>query len=73
MIVVVMVVVMVMAMVVLTMMVMMPAGKGPAFGIERRLDLLRAAAKPLNHVADHMIEPDPQPVAQKLRRQMPVA
>lgn len=46
---------------------------GAAFGIERRLDLGDAGAKPLHHRLDHMIAADAQAFCHDLRRQMPVA
>jgi hypothetical protein len=49
------------------------AGIGAAFGIERRLDLDDARAKPLHHRLDDVIAPDPQAFWHDLRRQMPIA
>src|SRR5450432_1175936 len=49
------------------------AGIGAAFGIERRLDLDHARAKPLHHRLDHMVAPDPQAFRHDLGRQMAVA
>ena len=49
------------------------AGIGAALGIERRLDLDDAGAKPLHHRLDDMIAPDAQALWHDLRRQMTVA
>src|SRR4051794_13141250 len=46
---------------------------GAAFGIEWRLDLNDARAKPLDHCLDDVIATDAQAFARDLGRQMPVA
>ena len=48
-------------------------GIGAAFGIERRLDLDHARAKPLHHRLDDMVAPYPQAARRDLGRQMTVA
>ena len=52
---------------------MAAAGIGAAFGIERRLDLDDARAKPLHHRLDDVIAPDTQTLGHDLCRQMPIA
>jgi len=49
------------------------SGIGAAFGIERRLDLDDARAKPLHHRLDDVVAADAQTFWHDLRRQMPVA
>jgi hypothetical protein len=56
-----------------TCMSMAGIGIGAAFGIERRLDLDDARAKPFHHRLDHMIAPDPQTLGHDLGRQMAIA
>jgi hypothetical protein len=51
----------------------MGGGIGPAFGVERRLDLDDAGAQPLHHLLDDVIAADAQTPARDLRRQMPIA
>ena len=46
---------------------------GAAFGIERRLDLDDARAKPLHHRLDDVIPADAQALADDLRRQVAIA
>ena len=46
---------------------------GATFGIERRLDLDDAGAKPLYHRLDHVIPADAQAPGHDLGRQMPIA
>ncbi len=46
---------------------------GAAFGIERRQHGFHGGAQPLQHVLDDMIVADPQPITEKLGRQVPVA
>jgi hypothetical protein len=48
-------------------------GIGPAFGIERRLDLDHPRAKPLHHGFDDVIAADAQGFGHELRRQMAIA
>jgi hypothetical protein len=49
------------------------AGIGTTFRIERRLDLDNAGTKPFHHGLDHMVMADAKPLADDLRRQVPVA
>ena len=49
------------------------SGIGAAFGIERRLDLDDARAKPLHHRLDDMVAADAQALRHDLGRQMAVA
>jgi hypothetical protein len=46
---------------------------GPAFRLERALDLHHLGAQPLEHVGDHVILTDAQPFRPDLRLQVPVA
>jgi hypothetical protein len=48
-------------------------GIGPAFGIERRLDLDHPRAKPLHHGLDDVVSANAQGFGHELRRQMAVA
>jgi hypothetical protein len=48
-------------------------GIGSGFGIEWRIDRLDMAAKALDHFLDDMVGTDPDPVAEQLHRQMPIA
>ena len=67
-----MVIVMSMPVLIMVLVVTMPA-IGPAFRVERRLDLGNMRAKPFQHVGDDMIATDQDTVGEDLRRQMPVA
>lgn len=49
------------------------AGIGATFGIERRLDLDKAAAEAPDHVGDDVVAPDAQSARRDLGRQMAVA
>jgi hypothetical protein len=60
-------------MVVVPMILAGAGGISAAFGIERRLDLDYARAKPLHHLLDHVVAPDAQTPGHDLRRQMAVA
>jgi hypothetical protein len=53
--------------------VMVAAGIGATFRIERRLDFDHARAQPLHHRLDDMIAADPKPLRHDLRRQVTVA
>jgi hypothetical protein len=62
-----------MIIVIMMSVIMASADVGPAFGIERRLDLDHARAKPLHHLFDHMITTDSQVLAGDLDRKVAVA
>jgi len=72
---VVMVVVMMPAVVVMMRLILrVPATRiGAALGIERRLDLGHAGAKPSHHLLDHVIAADTQALGHDLHRQVSVA
>jgi hypothetical protein len=60
---------------IVVMMVVMPGDRrfiGPALRLERRAKGVHVAAKPYDHVRDHMIGTDPQRSRQHLHRQMAV-
>jgi hypothetical protein len=46
---------------------------GPALGIKRRFDRLKSRPKAAQHVFDHMIAPDAQPLADDLHVDMTIA
>lgn len=52
---------------------LMRSGIGAAFGIERRVDLDHLGSEALDHLLDHMVAADTQPLGHDLRRQMAVA
>jgi hypothetical protein len=62
-----------MAMIVLMAMSLTATGICTALRIERRFDRNEARTESANHVLDHMIAADAQPLPDDLRRQMPVA
>ncbi|MHC2382472.1 hypothetical protein ACVIHA_006870 [Bradyrhizobium liaoningense] len=71
-------VIMVMMAVVVMRLVIVPMrvagiGIGPAFGIERRLDLDHARAEALHHGLDDVVAADAQGLGHDLRRQMAIA
>jgi hypothetical protein len=65
--------VMLMTMVIMIIVSMAGLGVGPAFRIERRLDLDDARPQPLHHRFDHMVPANSQALGQDLGRQVPVA
>jgi hypothetical protein len=64
---------MVMVMIVVVMMVPSAGRVRTGFRIERRFDRLDVPAQTFNHVLDHMIGANSDPVAKQLHRQMAIA
>ena len=68
-----MVVIVVVIVIVIVMMVSGAGSVGAGFWIERRLDRFDVAAETFDHVLNHMIGADTDPVAKELHRQMAIA
>src|SRR5579872_1490932 len=53
-------------------MMVVPTGIGPGFRVEWRLHVIHMAAQTLDHLADHMVITDADPIAEQLHWQMAV-